>query len=349
MVSAITGIGSAFPYAEKQEELWEGFFSAHFDDSAIARRLFASSSLETRHSVVSPLVEDVSDWSTGKRMERYALEAFPLARSAVISALEDAQLSASDIGMFVVVSCTGYATPGLDTRIAETLGMRSDTERLVIGHMGCHAALPAMRTASNYVNAAGRPAVVVCVEVASLHLQPPTTDVEQMVAHSLFSDAASAAVIEPVANHQTGQLEIVDVEVATDAANADLMTWLVTDKGFRMGLSQRVPDALSKCVAPAIDSLLTRHGLGTSDIAKWAVHPGGPRILDVVAQELKLKPDDLDVSRSVLATHGNCSSATIFVVLQEMLEQIEIVGGQYIVAMAFGPGLTLCATLLRRL
>jgi len=70
-------------------------------------------------------------------------------------------------------------------------------QRLLVGHMGCYAALPGLGAVSDYVVARQRPAVLLCVELSSLHIQPPTADLEQVVAHALFSDAASALVVEP--------------------------------------------------------------------------------------------------------------------------------------------------------
>jgi predicted naringenin-chalcone synthase len=128
---------------------------------------------------------------------------------------------------------------------------------------------------------------------------------------------------------------------ATDSSTADHMTWDVTDLGFRMGLSPRVPDVLGRHVGGVVDQLLTEAGLRIEDVAGWAVHPGGPRILDVVRDTLGLGEDQMAASRRVLREHGNCSSATVLLVLEELAD----VDGP-VVAMAFGPGLTLYATLL---
>jgi alkylresorcinol/alkylpyrone synthase len=119
------------------------------------------------------------------------------------------------------------------------------------------------------------------------------------------------------------------------------MTWDVTDLGFRMGLSPRVPDVLSRHVGSVVQELLDDAGLRTEDVAGWAVHPGGPRILDVVQEQLGLSDAQMAASRHVLAEHGNCSSATVLLVLEELAD----VDGP-VVAMAFGPGLTLYAALL---
>jgi predicted naringenin-chalcone synthase len=169
---------------------------------------------------------------------------------------------------------------------------------------------------------------------------------EQVVAHALFSDAVSAVVMEPPAEGQDGGLALVDVAACTVADAASLMTWSVTDNGFRMTLDRHVPDVLAAHVGPAVDDLLARNQLGRGDVAAWAVHPGGPRILDVVADRLGLADDDLAASRHVLAEHGNCSSATLLLVLAELRRRARPAGAP-VVAMAFGPGLTLYACLLR--
>jgi predicted naringenin-chalcone synthase len=129
------------------------------------------------------------------------------------------------------------------------------------------------------------------------------------------------------------------------------MTWNVTDLGFRMGLSPRVPDALARHVAPAVADLLagpdSRAGdaVDQTDVVAWAVHPGGPRILDVVRDQLGLPDLALADSVRALAEHGNCSSATVLLILDELLRRPGRLGGPA-VAMAFGPGLTLYAALL---
>jgi len=346
-VACITGGGHAFPDSERQADLWEGFFGPHFGHSRIARRVFASSGVEVRHGVANPLVEDVSGWGTAARMERYVQEAVPLGKDAVAGALGAAGLDPGDVGLFAVASCTGYATPGIDIRLARDLGMPDSVQRLVVGHMGCYAALPALGSVADFVVARRRPAVLLCLELTSLHVQPPTDDVEQVVAHALFSDAATALVVQPGAGDLGPGLEVVDTAARTDVATADHMTWDVTDLGFRMGLSPRVPDVLAVHVRPVVADLLARHGLTVPDVSGWVVHPGGPRVLDVVARELALPAGALDASRAVLAAHGNCSSATVLLVLDEVVRRSPPARGDWLLALAFGPGLTLYATLLR--
>ncbi len=334
----IAGLGAALPPNFGQDEIWDGYFARHFAGVRSARRIFANAGPATRHAVVNPLVEDVSGWSTGERMRRYATEAMPLGKSAVLGALAEAGLAARDVGLFAVVTCTGYATPGLDILLARDLGMAPDTQRRAIGHMGCYAALPGLGAVADFVAARQRPAVLLCVELTSLHLQPPTEDLEQVVAHALFSDAAVAAVVAPGG----AGYRVAEVDARTDTATADHMTWEVTDLGFRMGLSPRVPDVLAEHVGEVVVGLLDRHGLDRRDVGGWAVHPGGPRILDVVAERLDLPGDALDGSRETLRIHGNCSSATVLLVLDAVRRRT----AGPVVALAFGPGLTLYVALL---
>ena len=133
----------------------------------------------------------------------------------------------------------------------------------------------------------------------------------------------------------------------TDADTADLMTWQITDLGFRMRLSSKVPKVLQRHVVGATEELLHRHDLTIAGVAHWAVHPGGPRIVDTVAQRLGLPAEAMIASRDVLRRHGNCSSATTLLVLQQMVDDGRLRRGDHVVAMAFGPGLTLYAVLLR--
>ena len=353
-VATVTGAGHALPPAMDQQGLWDGFFREHYRDARVARTVWASSGIATRRGVVDPRREDVSGWGTAARMRRFQTDALPLGLDAVGKALADAGLDPAEVALLTVVSCTGYATPGLDVLLARDLGLRPDVQRLHLGHMGCYAALPGLGAVSDFVVARGRPAVLLCLELTSLHLQPSTDtareghptgeDLQQMVTHSLFSDAAAAVVVEPDASG----FAVVDTVARTDTGTADHMTWDVTDLGFRMGLSPAVPAVLASHVRPVVEQLLARHDLTVGQIGGWAVHPGGRRIVEVVGDALDLDHDDLAASYDVLRDVGNCSSATVLLVLERLRETRDVPMGGYVVAMAFGPGLTLWAALLRR-
>ncbi len=343
MSAHIAAIGTALPPVLEQDVVWERHFSPLLDGSRAAARIFAAVGVDRRHAVVSPLDLDVSSWTTGERMRLYDETAQPLGHRSVTAALQAADLDPADVGQLTVVSCTGYTAPGLDVQLAKSLDLPADAQRLLVGHMGCYAALPALSTVADFVTVHRRPAVLLCLELTSLHVQPSTRDMQQIVTHALFGDAATALVVRP----GEGRLEVVATGAVTDPTAADHMTWTVTDHGFRMTLSPQVPDVLGKHVRDAVERLLADHGLTVPEVRGWAVHPGGPRILETVEHELGLPPDALESSRHVLREHGNCSSPTVLMVLDELLRGTALRPGDPVVAMAFGPGLTLYITLLR--
>ena len=354
MTAALTGASHALPAPMGQQALWDGYFKDHYADARLARKVWEHSAITTRRGVVDPTTEDISSWGTAARMQRFLAEAMPLGKEAVGGALADAGLQPADVGLFTVVSCTGYVTPGLDILLARDLGMTDRVQRLHIGHMGCYAALPGLGATADFVTARQKPAVMLCLELTSLHVQPTTEtarsgsptpeDLQQMVAHALFSDAAAAVVLEPT----SPGMEVVDVVARTDVSTADHMTWDVTDLGFKMGLSPAVPDVLARHARPVVEELLGRHGMAVADVDGWAIHPGGRKIVEVVGEVLDLAEEQLAPSYDVLRDVGNCSSATVLLVLERLAEQVDLPAGGTVVAMAFGPGLTLYAALLRR-
>ncbi|PWK83676.1 putative naringenin-chalcone synthase [Lentzea atacamensis] len=343
MTAHIAAIGTALPPVVEQSDLWDDHFRARLNGSRAAGRIFAGAGVRRRHAVVSPLDHDVSECTTGERMRLYDQNARPLGHAAVTAALSSAGLEPAEVGQLTVVSCTGYAAPGLDVQLAASLDLAPDAQRLLVGHMGCYAALPALATVTDFVTAHRRPAVLLCLELTSLHVQPSTMDVEQIVSHALFGDAATALVVRP----DEGSLQVVATSAVTDPASAGHMTWTVTDHGFRMTLSRQVPEVLGKHLRHAVERLLADNGLTVPEVRGWAVHPGGPRILDTVGHELGLPSRALEPSRHVLREHGNCSSATVVLVLDELLRSTALRPGDPVVAMAFGPGLTLYVTLFR--
>jgi predicted naringenin-chalcone synthase len=345
----VAGLGTALPGPPlRQRDLWSARFVEHFAGDRTAERIFFGAGVATRHAAVNPVVEDASGWSTGARMRRYLVEALPLGKDAVAAALADAGLAAEDVGLLAVATCTGYATPGLDIRIAADLGMAPDLQRILVGHMGCYAAVPGLGAVTDYVVSRSRPAVLLCCELTSLHVQPPTDDRGQVVSHALFGDAAAAVVLTPnPPGPSRHRIEVLDVAALTDPGTADHMTWDVTDLGFRMGLSAEVPRVLARHVRGHVTALLHRHGHTVDDVDAWAVHPGGPRILDTVVEQLRLPPEAVDASRAVLARHGNCSSTTVLLVLDALRARGRPRAGRPAVVTAFGPGLTLYTALLR--
>jgi predicted naringenin-chalcone synthase len=120
------------------------------------------------------------------------------------------------------------------------------------------------------------------------------------------------------------------------------MTWNVGDHGFVMTLAKRVPEIICKNLRAFLEHWLGEHGLAIADVASWAIHPGGPRILDAAGEALGLTADLLRPAREVFAAHGNMSSPTVLFILDHLQKR----GGKPpCVALGFGPGLSVEAAL----
>lgn len=266
---------------------------------------------------------------TAARMQIYA-KAAPDLGIAAIEAL-GAKTPLGAITHIVVASCTGFVAPGVDQIIAGQIGLSPSVERLLVGFMGCYAAVAALRSARHIVRSEPDARVLVlAVELSTLHLQD-TAEIEPLLAMLQFADGAAAALV-------TGDPIGFELERGFAAAlpdSADLIRWDITDQGFAMHLGGAVPNRIAGALAdPAFVEVATG-GTAPADIV-WAVHAGGRSILDAVQKALGLPADALDASRAVLRDNGNMSSATLLFVLEKLLDGDRVDDG---VALAFGPGL----------
>jgi predicted naringenin-chalcone synthase len=342
MTARIQALGSAMPdYVFKQAEIVEEFFARQPGWEADWAEVFAASGVERRASVVDPSYY-AQPRTTADRMRVFAPAARRLGADAAGRALGRAGPdAAAEVADLLAVSCTGYSGPGLDVHLADDLGLGGSVQRLAIGHMGCYAALPGLRTAAALAAASGRRALVACVELCTLHMQPARSR-EEAVWLALFGDGAAAAVVGPGGEGPA----IVGSSTMTVPGSEHRMGWLVQDDGFHMSLSPRVPALVERGVGRLVEDLLGGHGLVAGDVAHWAVHPGGPEIVDRVQRRLGLSDAQLAHSREVLADGGNRSSATVLFILELLLGGGQVEPGQWLVALAFGTGLTLEALLL---
>lgn len=78
---------------------------------------------------------------------------------------------------------------------------------------------------------------------------------------------------------------------------------------------------------------------------EWALHPGGATVITGVERIMHLKPEHLRASYETYINHGNSSSATIFSVLNRLLEGDTT---DHIVGCAFGPGIAVEMMLFKR-
>jgi alkylresorcinol/alkylpyrone synthase len=337
-----------------QEELFDSFYMELYAEIPDAEKLFHSTRVRQRRLAWTPHASYASGFpGMRSRIEAWEHYALAMGRDSVKAALRNVDTGL--IGSYVFVSCTGYAGPTPDMLLSDEFGLRRDLRRTFVGHMGCYAAFNGIKVALDAV--ATRPdelAMVTCAEVCSVHLRPEATK-EQVLVNGLFGDAGATILLAAVdrdspaepGNPETSGPVILGTYTETHGETAHAMTWKVMDDAFRMTLSPYVPLYLSEAIVPFVTRLLEPHGLTTRDISHRGIHPGGPKILDLVAQGLGLPDTALEPSLEILASWGNCSSPTVLLILQHILRNVRPAAGEYGVLMAFGPGLTMESALIR--
>lgn len=279
--------------------------------------------------------------TTAFRMELYARHAGGLALAASAQALERACVRPREITHLVTVSCTGFRAPGADVELLRGLGLPATTERTHLGFMGCHGALNGLRVA-RALAAEPRARVLLCaVELCSLHYHFGT-EPQKWLANALFADGAAALVGAAAGAGEHGAWRAAGSGSCVFPDSAGAMTWTVGDHGFEMTLSREVPRLIVAHLRPWLAAWLDRHGLTVAGVASWAVHPGGPKVLEAVEEALRLPPGTTAVARAVLAEFGNMSSPTVLFVLERLRREQ---APRPCVALGFGPGLTAEAAL----
>ncbi len=281
--------------------------------------------------------------STRERLDRYALEAPPLAAASAVRALEDARLAPDKITHVVTVSCTGFMAPGVDIRLSKLLGLRPDVERTNVGFMGCHGALNGLRAATALASSQAGARVLLCaVELCSLHVRYGW-DEEGLVANALFADGAAACVVGASSSRRGEALRVRGTGAFIIPDSEAMMSWQIGNHGFEMRLDPSVPALIAKHLRPWLVRWLASNGLTLETVGSWALHPGGPRILSSVLSGLGLPERAADISRAVLAEHGNMSSPTVLFILDRFRR---LGAPRPYVSLAFGPGLAAEAALL---
>jgi predicted naringenin-chalcone synthase len=277
-------------------------------------------------------------------MVLYQQHAFSLAQDSARQALDESSLSPKDVTHLVTVSCTGFYAPGVDVQLMNSLALPRTVERTHVGFMGCHAAINGLRTAKAYAGADPRATVLLCaVELCSLHYAF-RWDPQRMVGNALFADGAASVVGRQAGAESSPEAWRV---AATGSCllpdTLDQMSWKIGDYGYEMELAATIPDAITRHLRPWLESWLDRHGCAIDSIGSWAIHPGGPRIVEAAGEVLGLSRDATQVSRDVLAKYGNMSSPTVLFILDELRSRG---AGLPCVMLAFGPGLMAEAALV---
>ena len=304
-----------------------------------------------RRYLALPVTEYPALDTFAKTNAAYTRVAPELGAAAAQSALAAAGMTARDVDHLFFVTGTGIATPSLDARIVNQLGMRSDVRRTPIFGLGCAGGVAGVIRAADVLRGfPGQVAMVVSAELCSLTLQRTDDSVANIIASALFGDGAAAVLLggAHLADRGAG---IAPRVVATRSVfypdSERMMGWEVVDSGFKIVLSPAIPDLVREHLGGDVDAMLAEHGLARSAISHWIAHTGGNRVLEAISTALDLPPGALDRSWSLLAATGNLSSASVLFVLRDLLDARTARPGEYGLMLAMGPGFCAELALLR--
>ena len=255
----------------------------------------------------------------------------------------------------VHVTCTGYRSPSAAQLLVARKNWGRDVGVTHAYHMGCYASLPAVRVAQGLVAASPNAeyrADIVHTEMCGLHMNANAHTPEQIVVQSLFADGHIKYTVSDsgsaYADGRAGFEVLAIREFVVPETEGD-MSWSPEAWGLRMNLSREVPNKIREVIGPFFERLAADAGQDSEKLLKshFAIHPGGPKIIQSVQELLNLDESQVSASKSILFERGNMSSATLPHVWKRLLESSSIHRGDLVVSFAFGPGLTVFGSVFR--
>ncbi len=333
------------PYRYDQEVVtrWVRTWLEESGNGHVSRLLsvYSSAGVRQRASVV-PISEAFAPGDFEAQNDRYCAIARAAGTDVARRALAAAGLEPRDVDLVVSVSCTGFMIPALDAYVANALGMGPRLVRLPITESGCAGGVVGLARAADHLEAhPGRAALVLAMEFSSLTFQRWDRSATNVVCSAIFGDGGAAAVLvgreHPLASGPA-LARILDTESLFFPGTTHLMGFRLRNQGLQIVLDKGLAPFLRQEILGVVGAFLKARGLQRQDIARWILHPGGRRIIEIMSECLGLGPADLAPTEAVLSQHGNMSSATVFFVLDEIFRAHRPPAGARGLLGAFGPG-----------
>lgn len=343
----IIGTATAYPpHRFSQQEIVEAlkdFWGENFDKSSLLERLHNRTGVDNRY-FSRPLDEYRALDTWGKANDVWIEVAEELGERAIDCALKCAGLTRERINAIFFVSVTGVCSPSIDARLVNRMGLSRNIKRTPIFGLGCVAGAAGLARAADYVRAyPDQVAVLLAVELCSLTWQRDDFSVASLISAGLFGDGAAAVLVAGENVPLPGPRIVASHQVFYPNTH-DVMGWKISEKGFNIVLSPDVPTVVRENLGRDVDGFLAQQGLTREDIGSWIMHTGGPKVLEATADALNLKDGELDVSWEALRSVGNLSSASVLVVLDEVMKHQRPAPGTRSILAAMGPGF--CAEIL---
>jgi alkylresorcinol/alkylpyrone synthase len=346
----IAAAASAFPPHEYDQRVILAALQRHWgpkvDNPIFLERLQARVGVDKRHLAL-PLEQynDLKSW--GRANNHWIDVAQEIGQQALCRALTYAGFAPTDLDALFFVSITGISCPSIDARLVNRMGLSMNLKRTPIFGLGCVAGAVGLSRAADYVRAfPNQVAAVLAVELCSLTLQQEDISIANIISSGLFGDGA-AAVLVSGAERKTEGPEILATRSVIWPNSEHILGWDISEKGFKMVLARELPEIVQQELGPVVDAFLAENDLKRADLASWILHTGGPRVLEATAAALGLSEEDMSPSWDCLRRDGNLSSASVLVVLEEVLLRRRPAAGSYGLLAAMGPGFSAELVLLR--
>ncbi|HEY6448491.1 MAG TPA: 3-oxoacyl-[acyl-carrier-protein] synthase III C-terminal domain-containing protein [Acidobacteriaceae bacterium] len=313
------------------------FWGGDANIAAVLSRLHMRTGVEGRY-FARPLDEYGALDTWGKTNNVWIEVAEELGERAIDCALKQAALKRDQIGAIFFVSVTGVSSPSIDARLVNRMQLSPKIRRNPIFGLGCVAGAAGLARAADYVRAyPDQVAVLLSVELCSLTWQRNDVTLANLISSGLFGDGAAAVLVAGEQVQRRGP-RIVAGDCTFFPDTEDVMGWDISEQGFRIVLSPDVPKVVRENLGPCVDAFLAREGLRRGDIGSWIMHTGGPKVLEATEESLQLPREALAVSWEALRRVGNLSSASVLVVLDEVMKHQRPAPGTRSILAAMGPG-----------
>jgi alkylresorcinol/alkylpyrone synthase len=344
--SIIRSVGMAVPrYSVRQEDL-KAFaavlFEKRMDNLERLLPIFDNACIAVRH-LAQPLEWYAVPHTFAEANLLYEQIGFELAEAASSQALELAGVAPRDIGAVILVSSTGIATPTLDAKLIQQLGLSAHAARIPLWGLGCGGGVAGLARAAELVTAVpGRAVLLVAVELCSLTFQRNDFSKSNLVGAGIFADGAAAVVLTADGDGP----ELLGSHTTLFEDTEDIMGWDVVDTGLKVRFSRDIPSIVRRYLPDLLTQACARWGIDQGDLRHYVAHPGGAKVIEAYADSLGLPAEKFATAYDVLANYGNMSSASVLFVLDRFL-RTEPLRGDYGIMLALGPGFSADQVLFR--
>lgn len=318
-------------------EALKGQWEQGLENAAVLERLHSRTGVAGRYfSLPLEQYPPLDTW--GKTNNIWIETAERLGAQAIECVLSKSGVDRKQIGALYFVSVTGVSSPSVDARLVNRMRLSPQIKRNPIFGLGCVAGAAGLARAADYVRAyPDQVAVLLSVELCSLTWQRDDFSVANLIATGLFGDGAVAVLVAGDQVKLSGP-RILGSACSFYPDTQDVMGWKISEKGFQVLLSPDVPTVVRANLGRDVDVFLAQHGMTRDQVHSWIMHPGGPKVLEAVADALDLHNGELDLSWEALRRVGNLSSASVLVVLDEVMTQRRPKPGSRSILAAMGPG-----------